>query len=63
MKLINRTTKQILFNTFLIFAASFVWHYFTRDAVYEALKSGFAVSLIALLAWSAAEIAFWYQTK
>jgi hypothetical protein len=45
----NPKTKNLLLTALTAFAASLVWGFVSKDDVYQALKTAFAVFLISLL--------------
>ena len=57
------TIKELMAQTLLVFAGSFLWNLISGDSATDAIKEAFAVFLIALLGLSVAEAAFRYQTK
>ena len=60
MKKISQSTRQIIIHTVTVFTFVFLWNYFTRDNLGEALKTAFVVFLISLIGLTIAETAYRY---
>lgn len=56
----SQSTRRIIIHTVTVFTFAFLWNYFTRDNLGEALKSAFVVFLISLIGLTIAETAYRY---
>lgn len=56
----SQSIRRIIIYTVTVFTFSFLWNYFTRDNLGEALKSSFVVFLISLFGITIAETAYRY---